>query len=120
MSSQRTPLSRPTIAAIYCRVSSDRQEDNYSLPSQEAACRAYAAAQGYHVAEVYHEVFTGAALWERPQLTALRERVRAGAVGVVIAYAVDRLSRNQAHLFILVDEWERHGATPAFASEALD
>jgi len=107
-------------AAIYCRVSSDKQEDNYSLPSQEEACRRYAGERGYVVAEVYHEVYTGAALWERPQLTALRERVRTGTVEVVIAYAVDRLSRNQAHLFILVDEWERHGATPAFVSEELD
>ena len=29
-------------AALYVRVSSDKQEDNYSLPTQEAACRAYA------------------------------------------------------------------------------
>lgn len=30
-------------AAIYCRVSSEKQETNYSLPTQEAACREYAA-----------------------------------------------------------------------------
>jgi site-specific DNA recombinase len=108
-------------AAIYVRVSTDKQEaDGTSLGTQEAACRAYAAERGYTVAEVYREVHTGSELWERPQLTAMRERVRASDFGVVITYAVDRLSRNQAHLFILVDEWERHGATPAFVTEELD
>ncbi len=107
-------------AVIYCRVSSDRQEDNFSLPTQEDACLRYAAEHGYAVVDVYREVYTGSALWERPQLTALRECVRRGEADVVIAYAVDRLSRDQAHLFILVDEWERHGATAAFATEELD
>lgn len=32
--------------------------------------------------------------------------MRAGAVSVVIAYALDRLSRNQAHLYIIADEVE--------------
>ncbi len=33
--------------AIYCRVSSAGQEENYSLATQEASCRAYAAEQGW-------------------------------------------------------------------------
>lgn len=107
-------------AAIYCRVSSDKQEDNYSLSSQETACRRYANQHGHNVVQVFQEIYTGTALWERPQLTALRERIRAGEIEVIIVYAVDRLSRNQAHLFILVDEWERHGAAPAFVTEELD
>ncbi len=62
-------------AALYVRVSSDKQEDNYSLPTQEAACRKFAAEQGYRVAEqhVYREVHTATDLWERPALTQARE-----------------------------------------------
>lgn len=107
-------------AAIYCRVSSEKQEDNASLPTQEAACRQYAAEQGYEIAGVYREIYTGAALWERPQLSALREAVRRGEADVIVAYAIDRLSRDQAHLFIVTDEWERAGAAAEFVTERFD
>src|SRR5215218_2299637 len=95
-------------AAIYCRVSSVGQEDNFSLETQEAACREFALAQGLLVSEanMYREVHTGNDLAERTRLSALRAAARRGEVDVVIAHGVDRLSRNQAHLYILADEWE--------------
>ncbi len=114
--------ARPQGAAIYCRVSTAGQEDGTSLDTQEAACRRYAVEHGYAVAEahVYREVHTGSELWERPRLTALREALRRGEVGAVVAYAVDRLSREQAHLYILDDEAERAGAALLFVTEEFD
>src|SRR5258705_13061586 len=91
-------------AAIYVRVSSVGQEqDGTSLQTQEAACRAYALAHGYAVDDddVYREVFTGTELWERPQLTRLRDLTRRREVGVVIAYAIDRLARDPVHLGVV-------------------
>ena len=73
----------PPRAAIYVRVSSLQQStDGTSLATQEAACRAYAIEQGYTVAEelVFSEVHTGSEMWERPQLTALRDAIRDGRV----------------------------------------
>lgn len=108
-------------AAIYVRVSTAGQEaEGTSLDTQEAACRAYADRQGYRVAGVYREVHSGAELWQRPRLTALREAVRGGEVRAIIAYAVDRLSREQAHLYILDDECERAGVEMLFATEEFD
>src|SRR5918998_1510633 len=109
-------------AAIYCRVSSQGQEENASLPTQEEACRRFAAARGYALDErhVYREVHSGADLWERPRLTALRERVRRGEVGAVICYALDRLSRKQTHLAIVVDECDRAGVDLLFATEEFE
>src|SRR6266496_2957892 len=101
------PMSTSTQrAAIYVRVSSSGQEDNSSLATQEAAARAYCADHGYHSVEVFTDVHTGAQYRERPGLTELRERVRAGAVDVLVAHALDRLSRNQAHLAIIAEEIE--------------
>ncbi len=57
-------------AAIYPRVSGTKQEEGYSLETQDEACRRYAAERGYDVTAVYREVHTGIELWERPQLTA--------------------------------------------------
>lgn len=117
--------STPTItsmkqAAIYCRVSTEAQEDNTSLNSQEAACRKFAAECGYEVAAVYRDVHSGYELWERPQLAALREEVRSNRVDAVIAYALDRLSRKQAHAAILSDECERTRIKLLFVTEEFD
>lgn len=113
------PTAQPR-AAIYVRVSSEKQEDNFSLPTQEDACREYAEARGFRVAETYREVYSGAALWERPQLAVLRDRVRRGEIDVVIAYAIDRLSRKQTHLAIVADECERAGVELRFATEEFE
>lgn len=111
----------PRTAAIYVRVSTTKQEDEgTSLASQEAACRAYAAEQGYTVAAVYREAYSGASLFERPQLSALRETVRHGDVDVVIAYALDRVSRNQAHLGLILSELEHARASLELVTERLE
>ncbi len=90
------------------------QEDNYSLPTQEEACRKHAAALDYTVAAVHQDVHSGYELWERKGLTALREAARAGAYDAIIAYEPDRLSRRQVHSAVLIDECERHGVELLF------
>lgn len=110
-------------AAIYVRVSSKGQEeDGTSLETQEAACRAYALAHGYTVqdADVYREVYTGVELWERPQLTRLRDETRRRAVDVVVAYAIDRLARDPVHLGVVLSEAEHAGVPVEFVTEPLD
>lgn len=110
-------------AAIYVRVSSVGQEqDGSSLETQEAACRTYAAARGYVVdeADVYREIHTGTELWERPALQRLRWRVRQREVTVVVAYAIDRLSRDPVHLGVILSEAEHDGAEVHFVTEPLD
>jgi len=107
-------------AAIYCRVSTTMQEDNYSLPTQEDACRKHVESLGYTVAAVYQDVHSGYELWERPQLTALRNGARDGAYEAIIAYDPDRLSRRQVHYAVLVDECERHGVELLFVNGQHD
>src|SRR4051794_18796996 len=107
-------------AVIYTRVSSVGQEDNYSLETQEAACRAIAVERGWEVAGIYRDVHTGTELFERQGLAALRESVRAGNSTIVLAYALDRLSRDQAHLGFLISEWDHAGARLELAMEKLD
>ena len=116
------PTPQPR-AAIYCRVSTPGQElDGTSLETQEAACRAFAADRGYLVdeAHVYREVFSGAALHERRRLAELRSAARASAIDRVVCHAVDRLSRNQAHLYILAEELEGAGARLEFVTEIFE
>jgi site-specific DNA recombinase len=124
-------------AAIYCRVSTasqaeskdkaapkdaDDKQQETSLETQAVACVRYATQHGYRVDpdHIYQEVYTGANLWDRPKMMQLRQRLRAREVDVVLAYAVDRLSRDQAHTFILLDEAERHGARLEFVTETFE
>jgi site-specific DNA recombinase len=111
---------QPTTAAIYVRVSSAGQEDNYSLGSQEQACHEYATAHGYDAGPVYREIHTGVELWQRPQLTALREAIRRVEVAAVIVYAIDRLARDPVHLGVVLSEAEHAGVAVLFVTEPLD
>jgi site-specific DNA recombinase len=111
------------LAAIYTRVSTQTQEEEgTSLDTQEAHCRAYAQAHGYQVdpLHIYREAHTGTELWQRPRLTTLREVIRSGQIQGVIAYAIDRLSRNPAHLGVLMTEAEYHGVQVEFVTEPVD
>src|SRR5438270_915396 len=70
--------AKPIRAATYVRVSTTSQEtDGTSLGTQEAACRRYAEEHGLAVDEsaVYREIHTGGQIWERPELTRLREGI---------------------------------------------
>ena len=107
-------------AAIYCRVSTDKQEqDGTSLDSQESACKAYCDQHGLTVADVYRETFSGYTR-ERPQLRKLREQVRSGAVDTVVVYATDRLARNQSDIGVLVDDIYTHHATLDCVTEPFE
>ena len=106
--------------AVYVRVSSSAQEDGYSLETQEARCRAHAEAQGLHVLGVFQDVHTGAEWRERPGLTQLRQAVRSGEIDVVLAFALDRLSRKQTHVAILADEFQHAGTRLEFVTEDFE
>ena len=117
---EETPTPRQALrVAIYCRVSSAGQEGNSSLDTQAERCRTYASERGWIVTEVFREVHTGSELFERPQLNRLREVVRSHDCDVVLAYALDRLSRSQAHLGFLLSEFDHLGVRLALVTEDL-
>jgi len=107
-------------AAIYCRVSSAGQEDNYSLATQKASCRDYAAKRGWNVISVYQDVHTGSEIFERPGLTALRADMRAGQFDVLLVHALDRLSRDQNHQGLVLSEAEHADVLWDSATEDID
>ena len=110
-------------AAIYVRVSTRTQEtEGTSLDSQLAACRDYAASRGATVDEgdVYREVHTGTELWERPQLTRLREAIRARVIYLVVVHASDRLSRDAILLGMVLIEADHACVAIEFVTEPID
>ena len=96
-------------AAVYSRVSSDKQERRgYSLESQVESCRRLVSTEGWQEVAVFREVCSGTVL-NRPELDKLRDLVTEGKVDIVIVHDVDRLSRDPAHIAYLEREFEESG-----------
>ncbi len=107
-------------AAIYCRVSTEGQEqDGTSLQTQLEACQKYCQVKGYEVAYQLSEAWSGLSL-ERPKLTELREVVRSESIDCVVFYSLDRLSRDPVHGVILMQELEKHGVSLEAVTETVD
>src|SRR5215212_7377518 len=108
--------------AIYCRVSTSKQEDGTSLDTQEQRCRAHAVGLGYTVVEthVVREVYSGAELFDRAGLNRIREAIRRREVDAVVVFAIDRLSRDQNHRAVVFAEAEYHDVHLEFVTEKLD
>lgn len=96
-------------AVIYARVSTDEQADKgYSLPSQIEACRRYADQLGFEVVDIFSEDCSGATpIAERPEAKRMVASLKQGRSNVVIAYQVDRLSRDIVDLLATVRMWLR-------------
>ena len=109
-------------AAIYCRVSTEDQErEGTSLDSQLEACKKLAQDNRHEVPEdlIVMETYSGLSL-DRPKLGEMREWVRGKKVDTVIAYTLDRLTRDPVHYIILQDEMERADVQLAFVTETVD
>jgi site-specific DNA recombinase len=104
------------VAAIYARVSSDRQKENHTIASQVAALRDYAQAHEYKVPAEWcfqDEGYSGATLL-RPGLEALRDLAAGGHLEAVLIYSPDRLSRKYAYQVLLAEELSRCGVELVF------
>ena len=102
---------------VYSRVSTDAQaEDGTSLDTQERACL---EAAGGTVIRTIRDTASGSSL-ERPGMAEVRRLMRDGECEVVLAYALDRLSRNQHHIGVLFDEAETVGVRLEFATEEFE
>ena len=104
-------------AALYPRVSTDTQRDNYSIPSQISDCLKYAEKKGYAiVGDMYVDSKTGqdtikkngaipayvddfsSRELNRPGLNAALEYLERVGFDVLIVHALDRLSSLEAHV----------------------
>src|SRR5437899_1883880 len=103
-------------AAIYARVSSDRQKENQTITSQTAALKEYAATHGYLVPAEWvfeDDGYSGAHLI-RPGLESVRDLAAQGQIEAVLVYCPDRLSRKYAYQVVLVEEFARCGVSVVF------
>jgi site-specific DNA recombinase len=107
-------------AAIYARVSSDRQREQNTIASQTALLLEYAKAHDCVVPTEWifeDDGYSGSVL-ARPGLERLRDLVAEGLIETVLVYAPDRLSRKYAYQVLLLEEFSRCGVETIFLRSA--
>src|ERR1700730_1499390 len=103
-------------AAIYARVSSDKQKEENTIASQTAALREFARHQGFSLPNGWvmeDEGYSGAKLI-RPGLEKVRDLAAEGQIDAVLVYSPDRLSRKYAYQVLLMEELARNNVETLF------
>jgi site-specific DNA recombinase len=103
-------------AAIYARVSSDKQREENTIASQTAALVVFAREQQFEVPQEWvfeDEGYSGASLI-RPGLERVRDLAAEGLIEAILVYAPDRLSRRYPHQVLLIEEFARAGVETLF------
>jgi site-specific DNA recombinase len=108
-------------AAIYARVSTEKQGREQTIDSQLDALRRWAAAHGHELDEdhVYiDEGYSGARL-DRPALDRLRDAAREGAFDVLGVFSPDRLARRYAYQVLLLEELRKAACEVEFIERPI-
>ena len=113
------PGDQPVRAAIYRRVSTlEQEEEGHSLDEQLVRAKRYVEDNGWTLAEVYTDVYSGKS-GGRPSLHRLEKAVVAGEVDVVVIDRIDRLYRNLLGLLRMVKLLNEHGVALVSVSERV-
>jgi site-specific DNA recombinase len=106
-------------AALYARVSSQKQADDKTIESQHHDIAARIDADGLTLPEEHvflDDGYSGAELL-RPALEELRDRVAASLIDRIYIHSPDRLARKMAHQALLLEEFARHDCQVVFLNQ---
>ena len=109
-----------TRVALYARVSTEEQAQNYSLSSQIHALRTEAARKGYEVVGEYVDGGYSGATLDRPHLELLRRAIAAKACDLVLTISGDRLARDLYLKLLLKREFNKHGVWIEYLNATFD
>jgi site-specific DNA recombinase len=106
--------------ATYTRISTDEENQPYSLCAQDDRLAAYIRSQdGWESARRYSDQMTGSTL-ERPDLQRALSDARAGRFDLLLVYRVDRLARSVRGLAQILDELDQSRVLFRSATEPFD
>ncbi|WP_026908917.1 recombinase family protein [Paucisalibacillus globulus] len=89
-------------AALYIRVSTKEQIENYSIPTQKERLEAYCKSKGWDIHDFYIDGGYSGSNMDRPELQRMLREIR--NFDVVIVYKLDRLSRSQRDTMELIED----------------
>ncbi|MFG3656744.1 recombinase family protein [Streptomyces sp. NPDC047706] len=93
---------------IYTRISKDDEAEGLGVARQEEDCRLHCAARGWEVARVYEDNDLSAYKRKtvRPEFRRMLEDLKAGRIDGVVAWDIDRFTRQPRELEAWIDEYE--------------
>lgn len=106
-------------AAIYARVSSQKQANEATIRSQLHDLQQRIERDELSIPGKFQfcdDGYSGSQL-QRPALEALRDHVACGMFDRLYVHSPDRLARNFAHQAILLEEFQRHGCEIVFLNQ---
>lgn len=89
-------------AALYLRVSTQEQTENYSIEAQRERLEAYCKSKGWAVYNIYVDGGYSGANMDRPALQQMLSDLP--NIDVVVVYRLDRLSRSQRDTLTLIED----------------
>ena len=107
-------------AAIYTRISLDRDGTGLGVARQQKDCETLCNTRGWTVTTVVQENDTSATKGKRPGYDRLVRLAEDRKVEIVVAWAVDRLTRTPREIEDLIDLSERTGVKIATVAGDLD
>ena len=90
--------------ALYARVSTEQQIDNYSIPLQKERITAFCISKGWDNVKDYIDAGYSGSNLNRPALQQLQKDIKHKKIDLVIVYRLDRLSRSQHDTLFLIEE----------------
>jgi len=108
-------------AAIYARVSTERQEKEQTIASQITALQQWICQQGHSLkaAHIFSDEGWSGSRLDRPALDALRDGAARGEFKIVGVLTPDRLARKYAYQVLLLEEFHRLGCEVVFIHHPL-
>jgi site-specific DNA recombinase len=110
-------------AVIYCRVSTKEQvQEGNSLVTQEKACKDYAEKHGYDIIQTYIEQGESAKTVDRTEFQKLLAfcTAKKNNINAIIAYKIDRISRNTDDYSQIRMQVKRYGVEIKSTSEFFE
>lgn len=116
------PSNAPRKAAIYLRISLDREMDGLAIDRQREQCEALAAYRQWEVVETYVDQSKSATdrTKVRPAYDQMVADYKAGAFDAIICYDLDRLTRQPRQLEDWIDASELRGLALVTANGDAD
>lgn len=95
--------------ALYARVSTSQQQHEGTIASQRRTLQHHIQHHGWSLLPEHEYIADGisGARLDRPALDRLRDAARHGEFDAVVILSPDRLARNYAHQWLLIEEFEK-------------
>ena len=118
---KQTKAKKKKRVAAYCRVSSDKYEQQSSFEMQRAYFqKIYANSDALELIDVYTDTASGTSSLYRPGFQQLMSDCRAGKIDRIVTKSLSRFARNTRECLTTLREMKRMGVTVHFEKEGID